>query len=789
MVRASQGSAETQDPRPLLALAVVGAVLLAYWPMLAGKIVFHRDSALWVFPARWFVRRSLLDGEFPSWNPYQGLGIPLLADPQYGLFYPPHWLFLLVPDGSVAHLASWLHLAHLAWGGVGMAFLARRLGGNPWGAAVGGLTWALSGPTTSAWSVGPLLLGQAWIPWVARGFLLLARGTGRAPFFSAVWPLALSLLVGEPFMSAMAMCFAALVVLAAGEGWRPTATTLRATARSALAWLLAVAVAAVAWLPALRMLDATERAQAFGRQAAEIYSHHPLRVLEMVAPGALGDPTGAYPAGRWVGETAAAGAPLFGSSYLGVVSVACAGLALRRTRLRLALVAAAGLAFLVALGKHAPVHDVWRRVLFPFAHMHSPEKYLALVAAPVSLLAGLGASGLFSDEAWRPRRLVALAGCFGLLAAGAGLLLPPELVADARTAALHGLALLALLCGPRLLSRRWPRVAGLALVALVGIDLGRPAHRLAGFGPASLLTRPPAAAAAVLADHGAALGPPRVFREPNLEENADPLRPQATWEDSQARAVRCLTPNTLNVYGLAVLPGYASAMPESLNRLLPRTYGDLGRSLRLLAMPYVLASDAGAREVQAAVAARALARPLPGGTLLRAESVLPRVYLPLQVRGLPPELAGRYLREEAVLSGREAVLLTAGSPTLTPRIEPAPDTGCRLLAFAPARLVAECSTPAPNLAVFVEQADPGWTATVDGQPARVLTANLVMRAVPVPAGTHRIELAYRTPGLRPAAVLSLLGLAVALGLWATARFAPGSRPWRYWARSRSRPQS
>jgi len=82
---------------------------------LAGQIVFQRDSALWLFPARWFVRQSLLAGEFPGWNPYQGLGFPLLADPQYGVFYPPNWLFLLVPDGMVAHLMSWLSLAHLAW--------------------------------------------------------------------------------------------------------------------------------------------------------------------------------------------------------------------------------------------------------------------------------------------------------------------------------------------------------------------------------------------------------------------------------------------------------------------------------------------------------------------------------------------------------------------------------------------------------------------------------------------------------------------------------------------------
>jgi hypothetical protein len=156
---------DAAQPRAFpVALASIVAVLLAFWPMLAGQIVFQRDSALWLFPARWFVRQSLLAGEFPGWNPYQGLGFPLLADPQYGVFYPPNWLFLLVPDGMVAHLMSWLSLAHLAWGGLGMMLLARGLGACPGGSAVAGLTWALSGHTTSAWAIGPLLLGEAWIP-------------------------------------------------------------------------------------------------------------------------------------------------------------------------------------------------------------------------------------------------------------------------------------------------------------------------------------------------------------------------------------------------------------------------------------------------------------------------------------------------------------------------------------------------------------------------------------------------------------------------------------------------
>ena len=741
-------------------LALIVAVLLTYWPLLAGQIVFLRDTALWVFPARWFVRQSLLAGEFPAWNPYQGLGFPLLADPLYGVFYPPHWLFLLVPDGMVAHLASWLSLAHLAWGGIGMVLLARRLSATPLGAAVAGVSWALSGHTTSAWAAGVLLLGEAWIPWVARGFLILVRRDGRSPLVSAVWPMALSLLVGEPFMSAMALVFALTVVLAAGERLGPVRPAMIATARAALAWIIAVAIAAVSWLPPLRMLESTERAQAFTREAAESYSHHPLRVLEMVAPGALGDPTGAYPAGRWVGEPGAAGAPLFFSTYLGVLSVAFVLFGLRRRRLQIVLGGSALLALLVAFGKYAPVHEVWRRVLFPFAHMHSPEKYVVLVVAPLSLLAGLGASAMLSTGKPALRRFFYLAGALAVMAVMAKTLLPAVLVSDVRWAALRGLLLLGLLMVLASSLRRMPRLAGLAMLVLVAIDLGIPANRLAGFGFAATLMRVPLAASAVLKDNGKQPAPPRVFREPNLEESAAPLGPHATWQDSQEGAIASLTPNTLNVFGLGAVPGYASAIPDQLAKLNPTTYPELVGTLRLLSVSYALVTDPAADEMQAASSATLLSRALPVGKLLRIASTLPRVYLPGHARVVAASEAGGRLRDESVVSGRELLVQSAARVPWADAVGGGAVRECKLESFANTRIVARCSAPAPSLAVFVEQYDPGWTAEVNGAPTPILLANLIMRAVPIPAGENRIELRYHTPGLGLALLLSTLGLLV-----------------------------
>ena len=583
--------------------------------------------------------------------------------------------------------------------------------------------------------------------------------------------MAMSLLVGDPFISAMALFFAVAVVLAAGKSFRPTRSVFATTAKSAFVWIVAVAIAAVSWLPPLRMLETNERAQPFDRTAAELYSHHPLRVLEMVAPGALGDPTGEYPAGQWVGEPAASGAPLFFSSYLGVVTLALALLGLRRRRLQLVLAGASLLALFVAFGKHTPVHQIWRTILFPFAHMHSPEKYVVLVVAGLAPLAGLGASSVLADERSGLRRLLVLGGVLAGLALAAPVLLPAALAPGVRAAGLRGLLALALLFALIRLSRRFSRAVPLVMLALVALDLGIPASRLTGFGSAQLLTRVPSAASAILQDNGSP-GPPRVFRQPNLEQTAAPLGPKATWRDSQERAIDSLTPNTLNIFGLAVVPGYASAIPDLLSQLGPRTFADLGRTLRLFSVPYLLVTDTGASDLRKTSTVAMLSHPLPKGSLLRLQGARPRVYLASQIRSLSPAEAAHHLLDEAVVSGQEVLVFTARQPQFVPTLQGGESHACTLESFANTRLVALCSTPSPTLAVFVEQYDPGWSALVDGKVAPLLRANLLMRAVPLSAGSHRIELQYRAPGLRMAIFLSVMGLLALVVLVATARGGP-----------------
>jgi hypothetical protein len=94
--------------------------------------------------------------------------------------------------------------------------------------------------------------------------------------------------------------------------------------------------------------------------------------------------------------------------------------------------------------------------------------------------------------------------------------------------------------------------------------------------------------------------------------------------------------------------------------------------------------------------------------------------------------AGFDPRTEAVLSGPGA----AGPPSDGFRGE------ARYVLRQANRLQIDTEATAPGLLVVVEAYDPDWRATVDGQPAAVERANVLFRAVRVPAGRHRVELRY-----------------------------------------------
>ncbi len=88
----------------------------------------------------------------------------------------------------------------------------------------------------------------------------------------------------------------------------------------------------------------------------------------------------------------------------------------------------------------------------------------------------------------------------------------------------------------------------------------------------------------------------------------------------------------------------------------------------------------------------------------------------------------------------------------------------RIARYAPERVEVLVTAAAPGVFVLRDSAYPGWRALLDGEPAPLLRADGIFRAVAVPAGMHSVVFEFRPRSLRLGAVVSLAALAVVGGV-------------------------
>ncbi len=92
----------------------------------------------------------------------------------------------------------------------------------------------------------------------------------------------------------------------------------------------------------------------------------------------------------------------------------------------------------------------------------------------------------------------------------------------------------------------------------------------------------------------------------------------------------------------------------------------------------------------------------------------------------------------------------------------------RLTHYAPNELHYDISSAEGGLVVFSEVYYPGWTATIDGQPVELGRTNYVLRALRVPAGSHKVVMTFRpsTVSVTNAIAYGALGFVLLLFLFA-----------------------
>ncbi len=162
-------------------------------------------------------------------------------------------------------------------------------------------------------------------------------------------------------------------------------------------------------------------------------------------------------------------------------------------------------------------------------------------------------------------------------------------------------------------------------------------------------------------------------------------------------------------------------------------------------------------------------------TLVPTEGVRPRAFVAPRWRWAP---ASETL-DAVFSSGHETdpglVVLTGSGPPAPADRDSQPLSPCQIVSYLPDRVELDCGSAAGGYAVLADENAPGWAAMVDGKPEQVVPADVLFRAVPVPAGRHRIELRYQTPLLRAGAIISLASWADLVLLFWRRRFAGARR--------------
>ena len=750
-------------PRLLTAAALALLVLATFADALPpSRVLYARDIHSIFVPQRSALRSAVARGELPLWNPWVGFGEPFLADASAELAYPVTWLLLPLPVPLQFELFA---LGHSLLAATGAAALARRLFGHPLAAGVAGASYALAGPLLSALGLYHHFAGAAFMPWVLWALEGLLRSPGRRQ----------ALVLGALAAGQIVAGSGDLVLMTALVGFGRLLLELRGGRASGLARLLpslalaaglTLAIGAVQWLPTLeRGLHGLRATQDLRTRA--YWSLHPESLVDIAVPRLVSD----APLSRADRERLFEGRePLFACLYVGVVTLALAALGLALDRARTwPLAAGAALLVLLSLGRYTPVYALLLQVP-GFSLLRYPPKYLLPGALCLALLAAAGAVAFAREWSAGDRRRARILG-LGLLllalvltvsAARTGSSAPEAVVALklARSALL--LAVVALLMFRR--ARADAAGAGplTALLALGALDLVAVGYGTNATAPAELYARHPA----VL---------DRIGDEPGrLSASSTP---------------GCLAPGEgpagFDLPALAALGFFDTLRPPSGARFGLRGSFDgefTGLGPRWTA-PYtaLVTGRPGSAEALRLLQLGGVRHVLfvgpqaPAG--LEPVAVLPTPYVcPLQLLRVPdPKPAAYVIERERPVEGdalaavldpgfdpdAEVLLADAGTAGPAPE-QPAPGgASARIVSRTADELEVAAELGAPGVLVVTEAFDDGWLAEIDGQPAPVIRANGLFRAVRVGAGRHDVHFRYRPPAVVAGAALSVIGLVAA----------------------------
>ena len=766
----------------LIDLIAIGSflllVLVFFWKSVFGLgVIASADLVVLFYPYKAYIRDLISQGELPLWNPLIYLGVPLLANIQTGVLYPPDFLFALF---SFPSALTWSVVLHIWWALTGMyLFLRYGLGTTVFAAWIGALCFGLGGFLIPHIGQMNVLHTAVWLPWI----LLCAIRASAS--LSPTWLLLGGIATAFCFTAGhtqefyysilMVALFCAYSAIAAPNGessrWWPLFVPV-------IFLVIGSILSAAQLLPTLEAVAHSFRRGGLPLEESTALAINPNDVLLTLFPRYWAQPDIGF-----VGYIGVGGAIL---AFLGALQVA-------RQRWVPFFLLFALLAFVLALGTSTPLFDFLHTVLPGFSLFRVPARWLFLVSFSLATVAAFGADRLRDDLRPEERRQLSLALLLGtvvaslLLVAYIGRLYligseqslpdPKVVVFWATTAVIiyattllvlhHGLAnVLAYLI-----------VGGIVLVELffasrpLEFNQVLPPEIYTHSATTEQLSRhwtdaryiSIAAERFPLEDEEARM---QALQESLSEAWAQPAIVYGKYSDE-------LRPNLNLPLGMATADGHDGGILPS------RYYADLRGallndtefmphlSLSLLESDQFDAKLWGLINVRYLVTDHQQTDPGPGwelvgqartdGPLLFENSeLLPRAFVVFET-----VVDDDPLRLQTIDVARQ-VLVERPIPELVGGTgEPVAAT---IVSDSALRVEIQTTTLQPGLLVLSDSYFPGWTATVNGSPREIHRVDVALRGVLIPSGEHTVVFEYQPRWFQIGVVVSLIGWLLTLAL-------------------------
>ena len=761
--------------------------------------LYYDDHLRFDVPMTGLVNQALRSGHLPLWNPYLGVGTPLLTDVSALPVYPVRVLGCALPAGQALGLLMVIQLGILA---AGATVLLRELGALSVLAAGAGAALALAGPAPS-WLASPAYLTSlSFFPWT----LLFARRLGRGEstaLFGLGASIGLATLGGDVPGTLFAAGAGLLVWWGAcrerwragiGLTWEPSegSQTGRLPTRLGTSWradlvrlvgagCLALVIGAGSWVPLYWFLQRSARGSGLSSMESGQWSLSPADLLGLFLPNPRGLPLPEFT--FWPFRTMSRERLFVHSLYVGATLAGFGLWGFWRERkdgfVRWAAVAAIVL-YLLATGAETPLWAVTHGI---FKYFRYPSKLAPYAVILIGVVGALTLSRAIADLR-RLAQVVGVVAAFctlgallgptiqGPLARAAGA--PDDIVQragealrrDGARAAALALAVLVLcwLVGRKRIGvRMLPALLGGLLAldsSLAGLDLHWTASPAVTARPDWVPEVRPWGA--------------RVLRSLVIDQNRLGLD-GAAYRAEYQRKLAELLPNSNLDHHMGVLFGYGLELADPAQRIvrlydvdgvaLAETTGcDIAIAPRSRRLRWALQGLASGRLT--------LTTLLPDAAVMSVTRKLPRAFLTTGARIVAPG------GEPAALTAAEArppVIVTAGEVLLRGQRTPVAASAGVLLdgpgeivevkpvAWQPERVRFDLVAPGPRLFVLLDAFADGWRAWLDGAEVPILRVNSVGRGVSVSAGTHTREMRFQPLALTLSPWVSWLSLlAVAL---------------------------